>query len=714
MKKLYILLSIVVLFYGVFNGLNAQNNVTVTPVSSGTATQLLVGNSSGVQISNITYSGHPMQLGHFTGAGSYIGINEGIVLATGDCRLAATTNRGSVSCVYTDAYLNDGTHLNIGHSFRAEVSLNSGYSDSDLDLLGGAPHNSAVLEFDFIPNSNSISFEFIFASEEYEEWVHTQYNDVFGFFVSGGNISGPYSNNGVNIAVVPNTSYPISINTINQNTNSQYYIQNVCNQPNNPPGCPNGCCPCPEPDFQYDGFTTALTAFIDGLECDITYHMRIGITNIADDRVGSAVFLKAGSFQNNFVAGPVHFKPGPVCEDDPLTLWVEGSADYEYTWTDAQGQVVSNDQNFTITATPTGPPYTVLVTDPSTGCNKTFAADPTVHVQVNEKPYTKGINNNGDFEYYVPADVPFSFNIYSFDEENENINLSIISLPTSLSYIPHSNLTLQGANQPYIQINGVLNFPGEYIFQVELEDDNICGAEHETYTFKIIVLCPDCIGNVYYEKRGLNTAAYPLLPAITEAQGNIVAGYSVDPAQTDGNVYITPGAGTVEFYAGASVNLQPGFIVEPGGHFIAEVKNICDDNCNDCCEQWQGFTISQNDVPDVFSPNNDGINDYWYVPDTAHSNCAFGITGFHLSIYNREGALVHDVKNHTGKCCYYKAPGPLQPNLQFSNIFWDGRVNWPAVGGPYVNDGVYNWVLTLYGCGSYKETWSGYMHVYAD
>lgn len=711
MKNLYISLCVVVICLVLLIDANAQNNITVTPISSTTATQILLGNSSSVQISNITYSGHPLQLGHFTGAGSYIGINEGVIIATGDSRLAATPNRGSVSCVYTDAYLNDGTHLGIGHSFRAEVSLTSGFSDSDLDLLGGAPHNSAVLEFDFVPNSTGVSFEFIFASEEYEEWMGSGFNDVFGFFVSGVNISGPFSNNGVNIAIVPNSNTPISINTINQNTNSQYYIQNVCNLPNNPPGCPNGCCPCPKPDFQYDGFTTTMIASIDGLECNETYHMRIGITNVSDDKVGSAVFLKAGSFQNNFVAGPVHFEPNIVCEGDQMTLWVEGDPGYEYVWTDALGQVVSNDQSFTITASPTGPPYTVLVTDPATGCNKTFVADPTVHVQANEKPYTKGINNTGDFVYYVPAGWPFSFDIFSYDASNENIFLTPYNIP--VTYTINNNLTSYNKNHRSINIYGVLNSMGEFPFQIKLKDDNICGELDVIYNFKIVVLCPDCIGNVYYERRGLNTPSFLWLPAITEAQGNIVAGYSVDPGQANGNVYVIPEAGLVEFFAGASVNLQPGFIVEPGGHFIGEIKNVCDDDCNDCCKgENSGFTITQNDVPNVITPNGDGINDYWYVPDLLHPNCAFGIMGFELEIFNREDHPVHKLESKTDMCCFYKAPDPQGVlGLLYSSIWWDGRVNYPTMGGQYVSAGQYVYVLTLYGCNGYKETWSDWISV---
>jgi len=689
------------------------NNIDVTFVDPNTAANILLGNSSGVQISNASFTGAPQQLGSFSGAGGYIGMNNGIILTTGDSRLAETVNRNPIgpSCVYTSATLSDGTTLSIGHSFRAEVDIFTGYSDPDLNALGGNPYNSAVLEFDFIPNATAISFQFLFGSEEYEEYVGTGYNDVFGFFVSGPGISGTYSNGGVNIATVPATGQPISVNTINAGSNSQYFIANVCNMPN---VCPNGCCPCPNPNFQYDGYTTIMTASLDGLECNETYHMRIGITNINDEVLGSAVFIKAGSFANNFNAGPVQAEPEIVCEGDMLTLLVEGEQEYEYTWKDVHGNVVSTEQQVTITATTDGPPYTVTVVDPATGCNKTLEVDPTIHIAANEKPYTKGINNNGDFEYYVPAGVPFAFEIQSFDADNENVLMTLINVPTLLtSTLYNSNANQAGFLRPYVNVTGAIPTPGEYTFQVYLEDDNICGSENETYTFKIIVLCPDCYGTTYYERRGLNTTTFPFLPDVTEAQGNIVAGDNVDPTQTNGNVSVIPDVGTVAFYSAQSVNLQPGFIVLPGAHFIAEIKEVCDEDCNDCCKDgFTGFTISKENVPDIFTPNGDGINDYWYIPDPEHPNCAFNIMGFHLTIYNREGNVVHDAESHTELCCFYKAPGDAYPNMQFSSIFWDGRVNWPAMGGPYVSAGVYNYVLTLYGCENYEETWSGTISVY--
>src|SRR5947209_18459335 len=60
-----------------------------------------------------------------------------------------------------------------------------------------------------------VSFKYVFASEEYNQFVGSQFNDVFGFFL-----------NGKNVALVPGTNSPVSINTINKQTNSQFFIDN--------------------------------------------------------------------------------------------------------------------------------------------------------------------------------------------------------------------------------------------------------------------------------------------------------------------------------------------------------------------------------------------------------------------------------------------------------------------------------------------------------
>ena len=63
----------------------------------------------------------------------------------------------------------------------------------------------AKLEFDFVPTSDTITFRYVFGSQEYFAYENTQYNDVFGFFLSGPGIAGPYANGAINLAIVPNS-----------------------------------------------------------------------------------------------------------------------------------------------------------------------------------------------------------------------------------------------------------------------------------------------------------------------------------------------------------------------------------------------------------------------------------------------------------------------------------------------------------------------------
>ena len=110
----------------------------------------------------------------------------------------------------------------------------------------------AVLEFDFVPTSDSL-FRYVFGSNEYLTYVNTQYNDVFGFFISGPGITGPYSapaafpNGSVNIATVPNSTpaLPITISSVNDVLNNQYYIDNQNTNPQT---------------VLCNGFTTVFTA----------------------------------------------------------------------------------------------------------------------------------------------------------------------------------------------------------------------------------------------------------------------------------------------------------------------------------------------------------------------------------------------------------------------------------------------------------------------
>ena len=66
-----------------------------------------------------------------------------------------------------------------------------------------AVNNVTVLEFDFVAESETVSFNYVFGSSEYAGYTCTQFNDIFGFFLSGPGINGIYSDNAVNLALVP-------------------------------------------------------------------------------------------------------------------------------------------------------------------------------------------------------------------------------------------------------------------------------------------------------------------------------------------------------------------------------------------------------------------------------------------------------------------------------------------------------------------------------
>lgn len=249
------------------------NNTTHTPTEL--VQNIFQGNN--VYITNVKFNGSANnatlfndQVGLFSnGATTNIGLNSGVILTTGNAQVAVGPN-------------------NSGSSSQSPVNPSIG--DADLASLAGVSNglvkNKGVLEFDFIAQGDTINFNFVFASEEYPEWVNAGFNDVFGFFISGPSIYG----GAYNMAVFPSTGIPISINTVNNTTNSNYFINNG-----------DGSTPAINNTIQYDGFTTVLPAKA-AVQCGETYHIKLAIANIADNLYDSAVFLQAGSFSSNTIS----------------------------------------------------------------------------------------------------------------------------------------------------------------------------------------------------------------------------------------------------------------------------------------------------------------------------------------------------------------------------------------------------------------------------
>lgn len=213
---------------------------------------------TGITISNVNYIGDTNQSGFFSDGASVLGIDSGLIMTSGSVFDAPGPNTS------------DGTSVNT-----------SAPGDADLDaLIPQSTNDAAVLTFDFETNSGNLFFNYVFASEEYNEYVNSNFNDVFAFFV-----------NGVNIAKAPD-GQTVSINNVNCGNPYSGSGPN-CEVFNNNDPSDGG----PFYDIAYDGFTDKLTASIFGLGAGVNT-MKIAIADAGDSVLDSAVFIEGGSFSD--------------------------------------------------------------------------------------------------------------------------------------------------------------------------------------------------------------------------------------------------------------------------------------------------------------------------------------------------------------------------------------------------------------------------------
>lgn len=276
-----ILLSFLITgWHSAYSQLIIQNHLTPQQLVQ----QVLVG--SGVTVLNVTYTGANNARGSFiNGSTTNLGIDEGVILSSGGIFSAP----GNVS-----------GFANTNNGQPGDPQLTS--------LAGNATHDAAVLEFDFIPQSDTLTFKYVFGSEEYPEYVCSGFNDVFGFFVSGPNPASPFNPyNNMNIALIPESfpPLPVAINTVNRGSPGGSYPAS---------GCVSLAYSHLYIDNQaiggttivYDGFTRTLTATLVVTPCE-QYHIKLAVGDAGDFAYDSSVFLEANSFSSPGMSTSVSF-----------------------------------------------------------------------------------------------------------------------------------------------------------------------------------------------------------------------------------------------------------------------------------------------------------------------------------------------------------------------------------------------------------------------
>ncbi|KAA5534626.1 hypothetical protein F0919_08385 [Taibaiella lutea] len=280
----------------VFGGMQVTDNRTALQLA-----QSLTG--SGVVVLNPTLNCAGLANGIFDVIGvppalNNLNLDSGIVLTSGWAKTTGPAPNIGVN----------GPQVNAGpdHAF-----FTPGDPDLNTVLMGITTNDACKLEFDFVPAGDTVKFDYVFASTEYEGWSCSQFNDAFGFFISGPGYATPY-----NIAKIPGTTIPICVNSTTGVTSgggcasmgpgspfSQYYVDNTGGQL-----------------VTYKGFTTVFTAIAGVIPCD-TFHLKLAIGDGSDEALDSGVFLKAGSLSSTALA--VHTYGGAGLER-PFTNTVRG------------------------------------------------------------------------------------------------------------------------------------------------------------------------------------------------------------------------------------------------------------------------------------------------------------------------------------------------------------------------------------------------------
>lgn len=269
--KLNLVFSIIVTFIA----LNCSYSQQITTDDSLPLQQLIQQNlgQNCVELSNISSSVNGSingfnSYGYFERANSSFPFENGILLTTG--------NVNSAGNILNSNPLNEGD--------------DAWQTDADLENALGISNtqNATSIQFNFISVANQIQFNYLLASEEYQQEFPCFYSDGFAFLIREAGSSAPY----LNIALVPGSATPVNTSTIHDQ------IEGFCAAENETffEGYNVG-------DTNYNGRTTVLTATA-AIQPNVEYQIKLIIADQTDNNFDSAVFIEGNSFNANVDLGP--------------------------------------------------------------------------------------------------------------------------------------------------------------------------------------------------------------------------------------------------------------------------------------------------------------------------------------------------------------------------------------------------------------------------
>ncbi len=667
-------------------------------------------------VSNIQSKGNDLSIGYFSNAQSIIGFSEGIIISTGDIRDASNANT----------------------SQEKSTSFSNNDVDPDLNIIATSTVFDATgIEFDFVPFSDQVTFKYVFASEEYCEFVNTIFNDNFGFFVSGPGINGVFDNNAINVATVPGSNDYVSINTVNHESNSDSYVKNELQEDTQNCGILFGASYLDV--FEFDGFTLPLTATFNVIPCE-TYHIRLIVADVGDDKLDSAVFLASKSFD---LGGEVIITPKVDNNDQAILYENCGQGFFEFRRANNQNidQDLVVDFNISSDSDATeGLDFEILPSSITIPAN-TFVVQLPIEVitdQISESPERLRLELQYDCDCIPPLESDlFIADLNTLEGTFEeiivcpnqefsigpqvsggaapyefiwNTDATTPLLTETVDEPTHYEVTISDAcgttalaiagvgiqNQPRATLAGeieicaeennflMVSFEGNPPWSIEYTINDIIQPIIENIDTNPFQLPVSQDGN--YQLTGFNDAYCQGIPV---GNGSVLSRgpqwtYEIQtpscPSISDGSIALTIDDGSPPFQINWDVTVDDVYNPSALGSGIYNLSISDANNClvlgqieiptpdifpNDCIQQLIY-------IPNVFSPNTDGINDRFTI-QIVEDNFIQNIN--QVQIFNRWGALLFQERNI-----------PTQSIIQL----WNGKFK-----GELMNPGVYIYMIEL-------------------
>ncbi len=466
-------------------------------------------------------------------------------------------------------------------------SVESWSGDSNMNsILGITSYNATTLEFEFESSTNFLSFNYIFASNEYIRDYPCKYSDGLAILIKDITTNSNY----INIATLPDGT-PVSSKNIHPAINFTDTSLSKCDAKNDTYfGQFNTDLAIASP-INYAGHTKALNAQ-SKLEIGHRYKIKFVIAEDNNRAQFSALFIEAGSFTSKIDLGKDKLVAdnSAICTGETFEIKTNlSNPTYSFKWfKDGSASPLIGETNPSLIVANAGT-YKVEVSDPSASCIFTgeIKIEYTIGMGLKDVQLAKCDDNGLGTAF---------FDLTSLKTVLANNNPDT----TISNFYEDNNLTIEITNPTAFEKTN----SGDQIVYAKGINSKLSCSESAQITLKTLA-----------SSQNLSSLPTPIIKEFTGGKNSIEL--------------ITPSTNSNYEFSIDGINYQSNalFTSVPKGNYIAYIRNTT--NC-----EYATYPFTILDYPSFFTPNGDGINDVWKIMDLINYPNA------KVSIFDRYGKLL--------------------------------------------------------------------------